>query len=45
MFPSEQLDPSATGAVWQPAIGSQESVVQTLPSSQTGGVPAVQVPL
>jgi hypothetical protein len=36
--------PFATGVVSQPVTGSQESVVQTLPSLQVSGVPAVQVP-
>jgi hypothetical protein len=35
----------ATGVVKQPMIGSQLSVVQTLPSLQLGAVPAVQEPL
>jgi hypothetical protein len=37
--------PFATATCWQPRTGSQLSVVQTLPSLQFGGVPAVQLPL
>jgi len=37
-------EPLGTAVVWQPRIGLQLSVVQTLPSLQTGGVPAVHVP-
>jgi hypothetical protein len=37
--------PFGTGAYWQPNTGSHVSVVQMLPSLQTSGVPAVQVPL
>jgi hypothetical protein len=37
--------PFSTGAVVQPKTGSQLSVVHTLPSLQTGGVPMVHVPL
>ena len=36
--------PFVTGVVVQPKAGLQLSVVQTLPSLQTSGVPAVQVP-
>src|SRR5207249_2981281 len=44
-FPSEQDVPLVT-AVWvqRPVAGSQESVVQALPSSQLVGVPPVQEP-
>src|SRR5262249_46311051 len=41
-LPSSQVVPSTTAACWQPAAGSQLSVVQALPSSQFGGVPAWQ---
>jgi hypothetical protein len=36
--------PLATGVVWHPRVGLQVSVVQTLPSLQTRGVPAVHTP-
>src|SRR5439155_9548061 len=43
-----QTVPSSHGfvllACWQPFAASQESAVQTLPSSQLGGVPGLQVP-
>jgi hypothetical protein len=42
-LPSSHGVPLATGAVWQPVAGLQLSVVQTLPSLQVRGVPAVQV--
>ena len=35
--------PFATAMFWQPSTGSQESVVQTLPSLQLSALPAVQV--
>jgi len=38
-------EPFGTAVVRHPSRGSQLSVVHTLPSLQTGGVPAVQVPL
>jgi hypothetical protein len=44
-FPSEHDVPFATLAVVQPDAGLQPSVVHGLPSLQTGGVPAAQVPL
>jgi len=37
--------PFRTDGFWQPKVGLQESVVQTLPSLQLRAVPAVQVPL
>jgi hypothetical protein len=43
--PSAHGLPLATGFVKHPMIGSQLSVVQTLPSLQFSGVPAVQEPL
>jgi hypothetical protein len=43
--PSRHGVPLTTGLLWQPVTGSQLSVVQTLPSSQLSGVPAVHVPL
>jgi hypothetical protein len=43
--PSAHDVPLATAVFTQPEAGLQESVVQTLPSLQLGGVPAVQVPL
>src|SRR5690242_2447485 len=42
--PSLHGAPSVTGVLLQPASGSQLSVVQALPSSQAGGVPAAHVP-
>src|SRR5439155_8645909 len=43
-----QTVPSSHGfvllACWHPFAASQESSVQTLPSSQLGGVPGLQVP-
>jgi len=36
--------PFATGGCWQPCTGSQRVVVQTLPSLQLSGVPAVHTP-
>jgi hypothetical protein len=42
--PSAHEVPLSTGVFWQPEAGSQLSVVQTLPSSQLRGVPAVQTP-
>jgi hypothetical protein len=42
--PSEHDVPFATAACVQPVAGLQPSVVQTLPSSQFGGVPAWHVP-
>jgi hypothetical protein len=44
-LPSAHDEPFGTGVVRQPAMGSQESAVHTLPSLQLGGLPAVQVPL
>jgi hypothetical protein len=44
-LPSAHDEPFGTAAVKQPAMGSQESLVQTLPSLQLGGLPAVQEPL
>jgi hypothetical protein len=44
-LPSAQAVPFKTGVLEQPVAGLQESVVQTLPSLQLSGVPAVQVPL
>jgi hypothetical protein len=41
---SGQGVPFSTGAVVQPLAGLQPSVVQTFPSSQVSGVPAVHVP-
>src|SRR5262245_12207165 len=43
-FSSLQEVPFATTVCWQPATGSQVSVVHGLLSSQLSGVPAVQVP-
>jgi hypothetical protein len=43
-LPSEHDEPLATATFWQPASGSQLSVVQTLPSLQLSGVPAEQMP-
>jgi hypothetical protein len=43
--PSAHVVPFATAVFWQPEAGLQLSVVQTLPSLQLSGVPAVQVPL
>jgi hypothetical protein len=43
-LPSAHAVPFATGVVVQPVAGLQPSVVHTLPSLQTSGVPAVQVP-
>jgi hypothetical protein len=43
--PSLQDVPSATVVFWQPLTALQVSVVQTLPSLQLGGVPAVQTPV
>jgi hypothetical protein len=44
-FPSEQLEPLGRFAcVIAPVVVLQLSVVQGLPSSMTGGVPATQVP-
>ena len=43
-LPSEQLVPLATGVAVQPLAGSQESVVQGLLSSQTGGFEPVHTP-
>ena len=42
--PSRQEVPFATGVLWQPWTASQLSVVQTLQSSQSRVVPAVQTP-
>jgi uncharacterized membrane protein len=42
--PSVHDVPFVTGVFWQPIIGSQVSAVQTFPSSQASGVPAVQTP-
>jgi hypothetical protein len=42
--PSVHGVPFATGVLEHPKMGSQLSVVQTLPSSQSSGVPAVQAP-
>jgi hypothetical protein len=44
-FPSAQAVPFKTGVLAQPVAGLQLSLVQTLPSLQLSGVPAVQVPL
>jgi hypothetical protein len=44
-LPSAHDEPFGTDVVRQPAMGSQESVVHTLPSLQLGGLPAVQAPL
>jgi hypothetical protein len=38
--PSAHEEPLGSGAVWHPAIGSQLSVVQTLPSLHASGLPA-----
>jgi hypothetical protein len=43
-LPSAHDVPLVTLACWQPSAGVQESVVQTLLSSQLGAVPAVQTP-
>jgi hypothetical protein len=43
-LPSVHAVPSARLLCWQPATGSQESVVHALPSSQLGGVPGVHPP-
>src|SRR2546428_521433 len=43
-FPSLHDVPFATAGCWQPATGSQLSVVQGLPSLQLSGVPAVHAP-
>jgi hypothetical protein len=43
-FPSAQAVPFATGVVVHPVAGTQLSVVQTLPSLQTSGVPALHAP-
>jgi hypothetical protein len=37
--------PFSTAGFWQPKVGLQESLVQTLESLQLSAVPAVQVPL
>jgi hypothetical protein len=42
---SGQGEPLGAGAVWQPAIGLQESAVQALPSLHVSGVPLAQTPL
>jgi hypothetical protein len=42
--PSPHAVPSLTGAWTQPAVGSQESVVQGFPSSQVSAVPAWHAP-
>src|SRR5262245_29906032 len=42
--PSAHEVPLATGDVTQPRVGLHESFVQTFPSLQTSGVPAVQIP-
>jgi hypothetical protein len=44
-LPSVQDEPFGKEVATQPLTGSQESVVQTFPSLQLSGVPAVQVPL
>jgi hypothetical protein len=44
MLPSLHGVPSPTEVLAQPVVGLQVSVVQTLPSLQVSGVPAVQVP-
>jgi hypothetical protein len=44
MLPSAHGVPFTTGVLWQPKTGSHVSVVQTLPSLQLSGVPAVHVP-
>jgi hypothetical protein len=44
-FASRHGVPLVTGAVVQPVVGLQLSVVHGLPSLQTSGVPAAQVPL
>jgi len=44
-LPSLQAVPLSTGVWPQPKVGLQESVVQTLESLQSSGLPAVQVPL
>ena len=43
-FASAHAVPFVTGVVVQPKAGVQPSVVHTLPSLQTSGVPPVQVP-
>jgi hypothetical protein len=43
-LPSAQDVPLGRAAFWQPVTGLHVSVVQTLPSLQLRGVPAVQVP-
>src|SRR5437867_3253729 len=43
-LPSEQEMPAGVGAWTMPRTGSHESAVQGLPSSATGGVPAMQAP-
>ena len=43
-FPSLHEDPSAMAKFWHPAIGSQLSVVHTLPSLQLSAVPDVHTP-
>jgi hypothetical protein len=43
--PSAQDEPLGTATFWQPATGSQVSVVHTLLSLQLGGAPAVHTPL
>jgi hypothetical protein len=43
-LPSAQLVPAATGVWLTPVEASQLSVVQALPSSRLGAVPAVQAP-
>jgi hypothetical protein len=44
-LPSVHEVPLATLTFWQPVAGTQESVVQALPSLQLGAALAVQVPL
>jgi hypothetical protein len=44
-FPSAHDVPLSTAMFWQPAAGSQLSVVHTLPSLQFSAVPAVHTPL
>jgi len=44
MLPSEHDVPLVTFAFWQPTIGSQVSVVQTLASLQLSAVPEVHTP-
>jgi len=43
-LPSVHDEPFGTGAFWQPAMGSQVSVVQTFASLQLRGVPVVHTP-